>query len=215
VKTEGIPDTELLNRARDGETACYEMLVNRHHDRLYRIAHKILRNDADSEDATQEAYLHSFRHLDQFQGRSEVSTWLTSIAVNEAFTRVRRRVPWDSLDAPGSSAGDRNLIEFLAAPVRDPKQQAINQEVGSGIRAEVAELPAEYCAVFSLREIEDLTTEETAARLGITKGCVKTRLFRARSLLRNRLGVRWGAPVSNRAANRIMPQPVSPCAHPG
>ena len=104
------------------------MLVNRHHDHLYRTAYKILRNEADSEDATQEAYLHSFRHLEQFQGRSEVSTWLTGIAVNEALTRVRRRVSWDALDAPGSAAGDRSLIEFLAAPVRDPEQQAISRE---------------------------------------------------------------------------------------
>jgi len=192
LQTEDISDTELLNRARDGETACYGALVTRHHRRLYRAAHRILRNEADTEDAIQEAYLHSFRRLDQFQGRSAVITWLTSIAVNEAFTRIRRRVPWDSLDAPGSVAGDRNLVEFLRARVRDPEQQAISREMEKGIRTAVAALPEELCAVFRLREIEDLTTEEAAARLGITKGCVKTRLFRARSLLRTRLGDRRG-----------------------
>ena len=196
MKTEGITDRELLNRARDGETACYGMLVDRHHHRLFCVAHKILRNDAESEDATQEAYLHSFRHLDQFRGRSEVITWLTSIAINEAFTRIRRRSPWDSLDAPGSSAGDRKLIEFLATPLRDPEQQAISHETENGIRTEVAELPPEYCAVFSLREIEGLTTEDTAARLGITKSCVKTRLCRARILLRHRLANSWGAGIN-------------------
>ena len=196
MQTEGICDTELLNRARDGETACYGALVTRHHHRLYRAAHKILRNEADAEDAIQEAYLHSFRHLDQFQGRSAVITWLTSIAVNEAFTFVRRRLPWNSLDAPGPVAGDRNLVEFLAAHVRDPEQQAVSREMETGIRTAVAALPQEYCAVFRLREIEGLTTKEAAACLGITKSCLKTRLSRARSLLRTHLGDRWGRPIS-------------------
>jgi RNA polymerase sigma-70 factor (ECF subfamily) len=192
LQTEGIPDRELLNRARDGETACYGALVTRYHHRLYRAAHKILRNEADAEDAIQQAYLHSFRHLDQFQGRSAVVTWLTRIAVNEAFTCVRRRVPWQSLDAPGPIAGDRNLVEFLAAPVRDPEQQAISRQMENGIRTAIAALPEEYSAVFRLREIEGLNTEEAARRLGITKNCLKTRLFRARSLLRTHLGDRWG-----------------------
>jgi len=192
LSAEELTDTELLNRARDGETGCYGALVNRHHQRLYRAANKILRNEADAEDAIQQAYLHSFRHLDQFQGRSAVVTWLTSIAVNEAITRIRRRVPWDSLDAPGPLAGDRNLIEFLAAPNRDPEQQAIGQEVENGISTAIAALPEEYCAVFRLREIEGLTTEEAASHLGITKNCLKTRLFRARSLLRTYLCNRWG-----------------------
>ena len=192
MSAEELTDTELVNRARDGETGFYGALINRHHRRLYRAANKILRNEADAEDAIQQAYLHSFRHLDQFQGRSAVVTWLTSIAVNEAITRIRRRVPWDSLDAPGPVAGDRNLIEFLAAPDRDPEQLAIGQEVENGIGTAIAALPEEYCAVFRLREIEGLSTEEAASHLGITKNCVKTRLFRARSLLRTYLCNRWG-----------------------
>jgi RNA polymerase sigma-70 factor (ECF subfamily) len=192
MQTEGIPDLELLNRARAGEAACYGALVARHHRRLYRAAHKILRNEADAEDAIQQAYLHSFRHLDQFQGRSAVVTWLTSIAINESFTFIRRRVPYDSLDAPGPAAGDRNLVDFLAAPVRDPEQQAITRDMGNRIRTAIAALPDEYSAVFRLREIEGLPTEEAAARLGITKNCLKTRLFRARNLLRTYLCNRWG-----------------------
>jgi RNA polymerase sigma-70 factor (ECF subfamily) len=187
-----LPDTELLNRAREGETACYGALLARHHHRMYRAAHKILRNEADAEDAIQQAYLHSFRHLDQFEGRSAVVTWLTRIAVNEAFTFFRRRVPCDSLDTPGPAEGDRSLIEFLAAPVRDPEEQAISREVVSGIRTAVEALPADHSAVFRLREIEGLSTGEAAARLGITKSCVKTRLFRARSLLRTYFCNRWG-----------------------
>jgi len=187
LQIEGISDTELLNRARDGETACWGTLVTRHHHRLYRMAHRIVRNEADAEDTIQNAYLHSFRRLDQFEGRSAVITWLTSIAVNEAFTCVRRRVPLDSLDAPGPVTGDRNLVEFLAAPVRDPEQQAISRELETGIRTAVAALPEEYGAVFRLREIEGLTAEEAAERLGITKNCLKTRLFRARRLLRTHL----------------------------
>jgi RNA polymerase sigma-70 factor (ECF subfamily) len=194
VPAEALTDTELLNRARAGEAACYDTLFTRHHHRLYRAANKILRNEADAEDALQQAYLHSFCHLDQFEGRSAVVTWLTSIAVNEAFTRVRRRVPWDSLDAPGPAAGDRNLVEFLTAPGRDPEQQAIGREIEKGIQAAVADLPEQYCAVFVLREVEGLTTREAAAYLGIARSCVKTRLFRARSLLRKYLREHWGWP---------------------
>jgi RNA polymerase sigma-70 factor (ECF subfamily) len=179
-----LPDSELLNRARRGETACYGALLARHHHRLYRTAHRILRNQADAEDAIQQVYLHSFRHLDQFEGRSAVVTWLTKIAVNEAFTCVRRRVPWESLDAPGPAEGDRSLLGLLASRGRDPEQQAIGHEMENHISAAVAALPEEHCAVFRLREIEGLSTGEAAARLGITTSCVKTRLFRARRLLR-------------------------------
>jgi RNA polymerase sigma-70 factor (ECF subfamily) len=192
LPAEVLPDTELLNRAREGESASYGALLARHHHRLYRAALKILRNEADAEDATQQAFLHSFRHLDQFQGRSPVGAWLASIAVNEAFTFVRRRVPSDSLDAPDPNDARRSLLDVLPAPVRDPEQQAIGREMESGIRNAVAALPEEHCAVFQLREIEGLTTGEAAERLGITRSCVKTRLFRARGLLRAYLSNRWG-----------------------
>ena len=191
-----LTDPELLNRARDGEAACYGTLVARHHHRLYHTAHKILRNEADAEDAMQQAYLHSFRHLDQFQGRSAVATWLTRITLNEALTCIRRRAPWDSLDAAGSSGAEGNPVDVLVAPVRDPEQQAISREIGSHIHTAMAALPEQYCAVFVLREIEELSTEETAARLGIAKSCVKSRLFRARNLLRTNLVNRWTPPIS-------------------
>lgn len=187
MESDGMADTELLSRARKGETACYGALVARHHRRLYRAAHKILRNEADAEDAIQEAYLHSFRRLHQFEGRSAVATWLIRIAVNEAFTCIRRRVTCDSLDAPGPAHGERNLVEFLAAPARNPEQQAIGHEMENRLRDAVATLPATCSEAFRLRAIEGLTNEETAARLGISKNCLKTRLFRARGLLRTHL----------------------------
>jgi RNA polymerase sigma-70 factor (ECF subfamily) len=188
LQAETIPDAELLNRARDGETACYGALLTRHQHRLYRAAQRILRNEADAEDAIQEAYLHSFRRLDQFQGRSAVVTWLTSIAVNEAITCIRRRVACHPLDAPVAFGGGRSLVEFLAAPVRDPEQQAIGHELESWIGNAVEALPEEYRTAFRLREVEGLTTGEAAERMGISEGCLKTRLFRARGLLRSRLG---------------------------
>jgi RNA polymerase sigma-70 factor (ECF subfamily) len=186
MQAERMSDTELVEGIRAGETACYGALVDRHHRRLFRAAHRIVRNEADAEDALQEAYLHSFRRLEQFEGRSAVVTWMTRIAINEAFTCVRQRVPWNSLDAP--LAGARNPVDFLAAPVRNPEQQAIGHQIESRIRAAVAELPEDYQDVFRLREIEGANTEDTAARLGISESCVKTRLFRAKRLLQKRLG---------------------------
>jgi RNA polymerase sigma-70 factor, ECF subfamily len=200
MQTERITDAELLDRVRAGETACYGALANRHHRRLYRIAYRILRNDADAEDALQEAYLHSFRRLDQFEGRSTAITWLTRIALNEAFTCVRRRSPCRSFDT--AVAGDRNPIEFLAAPVRDPEQQAIGRQMESRIWTALAALPEEYQAVFRLREIEGANSEEAAARLGISKSCLKTRLFRAKRLLKKGLGVGLKPAIARRRASR-------------
>jgi RNA polymerase sigma-70 factor (ECF subfamily) len=197
-----ISDADLLDRVRAGETASYEALVNRHHHRLCRAANRILRNDADAEDALQEAYLHSFRRVDQFEGRSAVLTWLTRIARNEALTYVRQRTSCHSLDTPLAGAG--NPVEFLAAPVRDPEQQAIGRQLESRIGAALAALPKSYEAVFRLREIEGANTEEAATRLGISENCLKTRLFRAKRLLRKRLGVHLLPPVAgHRASGRV------------
>jgi RNA polymerase sigma-70 factor, ECF subfamily len=201
MQTEEIPDAELLARVRAGESACYGALVSRHHRRLYSAALRILRNDADAEDAVQEAYLHSFRRLDQFEGRSPVVTWLTRIAMNEAFTCVRRRTSWCSLDTPVAGDG-RSPAEFLAAPVRDPEQQAISRESEGRLGAVLAALPEEYQAVFRLREIEGVNTEDAAARLGISESCLKTRLFRAKRLLRKQIDWRQEPAVARRAARR-------------
>ncbi len=165
-------------------------LVSRHHRRLFRAAQRILRNQADAEDAVQEAYLRSLPRLHHFQGRSAVATWLTRIAVNEAFTHIRRRIPRHSLDAP--VAGARNPVEFLASPAGDPEKQATNRQLANRMGAALAELPEEYRVGFRLREIEGVNTLEAAARLGISESCVKTRLFRAKDLLRRRLGAYCG-----------------------
>jgi DNA-directed RNA polymerase specialized sigma24 family protein len=131
MQAERMSDTELVEGIRAGETACYGALVDRHHRRLFRAAHRIVRNEADAEDALQEAYLHSFRRLEQFEGRSAVVTWMTRIAINEAFTCVRQRVPWNSLDAP--LAGARNPVDFLAASgTPNNKPSAIRLSPGSG-----------------------------------------------------------------------------------
>ena len=199
MQTEGMSDTELLERARAGEPACYGVLVTRHHRRLYRAAQRILRNEADAEDAVQEAYVNGFRSLHQFQGRSAVATWLTSIAVNEAFTCVRHRIPCHTLDAP---VGGRNLIDFLASPVRDPEKQATSRQLATWISAAVAALPEEYRVVFKLREMEGVNTLEAATRLGISENCLRTRLFRAKTMLRRRLGADWGPARSSRRTSR-------------
>jgi RNA polymerase sigma-70 factor, ECF subfamily len=183
--TEATSDTELLEQARSGETGSYGALVRRHHRRLYSIACRILRNEADAEDALQEAYLHIYSHLDQFEGRSPVTSWLNSIAANQAVTCARRRRPWQSLDTP--AGGIRSPLEIIAAPIRDPERQAMDRQMETHIRAAIAALPAKFGQVFWLREIEGVTTQQSAMRLGISEGCVKTRLFRAKAMLRKRL----------------------------
>jgi RNA polymerase sigma-70 factor (ECF subfamily) len=185
MPSEEIPDTELLNRVYAGDTACYGELIGRHHGRLYRVAQRVLRNEADAEDALQEAYLHSFCHLKQFEGRSTVLSWLTRIAQNEAFTQIRKRPPCRSLEE--SLSGQSEVVRSVATPDRDPEQQAINRQLEEHLAAAVASLPKEYQEVFSLREIEGANTGEAAARLEISESCLKIRLFRAKKLLRDRL----------------------------
>jgi RNA polymerase sigma-70 factor, ECF subfamily len=191
MEIEAISDAELLERARTGETGSYGTLVRRHHRRLYGLAYRILRNEADAEDALQEAYLHSYCRLHQFEGRSPVVAWLTSIAANEAITCVRRRKPWQSLDT--SADGVTSLAEILAAPARDPEQQVIDRQMEARIKAAVAALPVKIGQVCWLRTIEGVSTQQAATRLGISEGCVKTRLFRAKAMLREQL---LGGPVA-------------------
>lgn len=176
-----LTDEEVVARVRAGDTHVFEVLMRRYNQRLYRAARAILLNDADAEDAVQQAYLNAYRHLDQFEGRARVSTWLTRIVLYEAMSRRRR-----ARDKPLGSGGDEQ-IERAASGAPDPEHQTYAGELGTLLESALATLPHGYRAVFMLREIDGLNTAETARQLRLNEATVKTRLHRARDLLQRRL----------------------------
>jgi RNA polymerase sigma-70 factor, ECF subfamily len=185
-----LTDEELVDRVRGGETSFYGILIGRYHRRLYCVALRILRNDAEAEDALQDAYILALTRLDQFAGRSSFYTWMARITMNEAFTRIRSRQRAQKLKAAAESPVN---VHLFFARVPSPEQQAFHSELDSALETSVRSLPDHYRTVFTLREIDEMTTAEAACSLGITEECVKTRLHRARELLQKRLArrVRW------------------------
>ena len=185
-----LDDAGLLAWVRSGEAAAFETLMRRYNRRLYRVARSLLRDASDAEDALQEAYLGAFRSLPAFRGQASLATWLTRIVVNECMGRLRRRARRD------------NIVPILAAHARPPSDEDMFDEEPSAVeedtpdrallRAEmrallercIDELPQDFRAVFVMRSVEDLSVDETAQCLGIPEATVRTRHFRARSLLR-------------------------------
>jgi RNA polymerase sigma-70 factor (ECF subfamily) len=178
----GLPDEEVIRRVLGGETSLFELIVRRYNQRLYRAARAILKDEADTEDAVQEAYVRAFVKLDQFAGEAKFSTWLTKIAVYEALGRLRRR------QRQGEMPVDMTARD-------DPERTAYGMELHAAIERALDRLPPLYRSVFVLREVEELSGAETAECLGIAEAVVKTRLHRARSLLRARLERAAGAAV--------------------
>ncbi len=179
-----LTDEEVVRRVLDGETALFELIVRRHNQRLFRATRAILRYDDAAEDAMQEAYLRAFAKLDQFAGEAKFSTWLTKIAVYEALGRLRRAKPEEEL--PDTMNTNDN-----------PERTAYDRELQSAIEKAVDSLPPLYRSVFVMREVDDLSVAETAECLGITQESVKTRLHRARTLLRGRLEHAIGSATTN------------------
>ena len=176
-----LTDEEVVGRVRAGDTHLFEVLMRRYNQRLYRAARAILQNDEEAEDAVQQAYLNAYRHLSQFEGRARFSTWLTRIAVHEALARRRRarRYP--------IAVSDDQRIERAASAAPDPERQTYASELGMLLESALAALPHGYRSVFMLREIDGLNTAESAQQLRLSEGAVKTRLHRARDLLKRKL----------------------------
>lgn len=179
------PDDAVLERVCAGETALYEVLMHRHNPRLRSVVRRILPNEADVEEVVQDTHYNAFRFLSQFSGRSSFATWLSRIAFHAALTRLRRRA--HSHAANHISATDEEPLETAVSGERDPEQQLQDKETRVALDVAVRALPRTYRAVLLLRQLEELSTNEVAARLGISAGCVKTRLRRAQALLRKRL----------------------------
>jgi RNA polymerase sigma-70 factor (ECF subfamily) len=181
-----LGDAEIVDRIRAGEIALFELLMRRYNQRLYRIARTIVGDDGEAEDVTQDTYVRAYEHLGQFAGRAPFSTWLTRIAVHEALARRDRR---------GRQVALEESMPALASTGPGPEQRAADRELRHAIEAAVETLPDVYRSAFMLRDIEGLSTAETAACLDVTEETVKTRLHRARALLRNHINARVGATV--------------------
>lgn len=186
-------DGTLVERARAGDRDAFEILVRRHHRRIYRTLLGITGNKEDAEDLTQMTFLKAFEHLGSFEGSARFSTWLTRIAINEGLQRLRRRRPMESLD----DAGDEEDQEFRPRQIRawteSPEQALSRSEIRSVVEQELMHLPEKYRLVVMLRDLEELSTEETAQALGLGIAVVKTRLLRGRLMLRERLAPRFSA----------------------
>jgi RNA polymerase sigma-70 factor (ECF subfamily) len=170
---------EVVARVRAGDLAVYELLVRRHNRAVYRACRALLRDDAEAEDAAQEAWVSAFARLSSFEGSARFGTWIVTIALNEARSRLRRRAVRTAAAAAGWTP------EPEAAP--GPEREVAMREAARLVEAAVDGLPAAYREVFVLRGVEGLSTEDAAAALGVSEDVVKTRLHRARTLLRDRL----------------------------
>ncbi|HHY49312.1 MAG TPA: RNA polymerase sigma factor [Alphaproteobacteria bacterium] len=187
------PETELVARARRRDEAAIRELVRRNNQRLFRVARAVLHNDAEAEDVVQETYVKAFTRLDSFEGKAAFSTWLTRIALNEAFGRRRRKKPLEPLDAvEQAESHGAELIPFPGATTPlSPEATTGRREMHAMLEQLIDALPDPFRVVFVLREIEEMSTEEVAAALGINAATVKTRLFRARRLLRAAIAARF------------------------
>jgi len=187
---QGASDLDVIRRVLDGEKDAFELLMRRYNRPLYRTARSILRDDADAEDALQESYLLAYRNLHLFRGESSLATWLTRIVVNESVARLRktaRRAQVIQLDA--NADPDEPVPEQAMTPMTAelPEQSTARAEMRGLIERKIDALPESFRVVFMLRAIEEMTVEETAACLGIPEATVRTRYFRAKSLLRESL----------------------------
>lgn len=193
-------DESIVQRVLAGERALYEILVRRHNQRLYRAARAILRNESEVEDVMQEAYVQAFAHLSQFRAEARFSTWLTRIAVHEALARRRRAQRQTEVEEP--------------VVVITPEQQAGSRELAKLLERAIDTLPENFREVLMLRTVEDMSVADTAAVLDIPEDTVKTRLFRARNLLREAIAERaigaapeafeFQAPRCNRIVEAVM-----------
>lgn len=185
-----ISDAEFVRRITAGDHLAFEALMRKHNRMLYRTARAILRDDADAEDALQLAYLSAYRSIGGFRGESRLSTWLARIVVNEAMMRVRRRgreatvVPLESVS---DEEGNIMTSEGIAVAGERPELAAMRSQMRALIERKIDALPDAFRTVFVLRALEELSVEDTAASLHIPEATVRTRFFRARSLLRESL----------------------------
>ena len=178
-------DADLVARVRAGDTAVYEVLIRRHNQRLFRAARAILRDDDEAEDVVQQVWVSAYQNLGGFRGDAALSTWLTRIVVNEALGRRRRRQRGEHLAVIEE---ERHAMD--TAPT--PEDEAATGELGRMLEAHIDRLPDIYREVLVLRDVEEMTTAETAACLGVSEETVRVRLHRARREMQSSLSEAMG-----------------------
>jgi len=194
------PDAPLVSRARAGDTAAFEALVRAHQARVYRVVASITGHVEDAEDGTQVVFVKVFRKLGEFSGAARFSTWLTRIAINEGLERLRSRRPEEiaDLDAPDADFRPASLGRW----VEDPERLYAREQLRAIVQRELARLPARYRTAVLLRDIEQLSTAEAAAALGVPIPTLKTRLLRGRLMMREALAAYFAdAPGGGRSAD--------------
>jgi RNA polymerase sigma-70 factor (ECF subfamily) len=190
-----LDEHDLIVRARGHDRAAIRTIVRQNNRRLFRVARSILKDDWEAEDAVQEAYVRAFSHLAEFEEKSKLSTWLTRIVANEALGRLRRRKPHlaELMDVETLAVGDDNVVPFpLAATQPDPERAMAQTEINAMLEKAIDALPDVYRVVLVARVIEEMSVEETAELYGLKPETVKTRLHRARTLLRQDLEQKFG-----------------------
>lgn len=181
-------EADLVRRAALREAAAIRQIIKTHNQRLYRLVRAVVPGDADAEDVLQEAYLRAFANLAGFRGESSLSTWLSRIALNEAFARVRAQRRLKRAAPAALPAGDGHVIPFPLAPATDdPERTMAQRQILRLVEQATDALPEPFRLVFVARVVEGLGVEETAALLDLPPATVKTRLHRARRLVKARL----------------------------
>jgi RNA polymerase sigma-70 factor, ECF subfamily len=183
-----LPEAQVVAAARAGDHQAFRAIMQRHNQRLFRVARGLMRDDSEAEDVLQEAYVRAFAHIASFRGEAAIATWLTRIVINEAKSRLRSRRPTVELEAveTAQQAGAQ-LINFPGRITSDPEADVAKSQIRRLLEGAVDQLPEAFRVVFILRDVEGLSIEDTAAQLGVKAETVKTRLHRARRLLRQAL----------------------------
>lgn len=192
----GIADTELVQRAIARDEVAIRSIMQANNRRLYRLARGILRNDSEAEDVVQETYVRALTHLQDFRGDSSLATWLSRIAMNEALGRLRRQRPGVELSSLPPGTLEAQIIQFPnSATSEDPEKTMAQREIQRVVEHAIDELPDNFRIVFITRVIEGMNVEETAEILGLKPETVKTRLHRARTMLRDNVERKIGPVV--------------------
>jgi RNA polymerase sigma-70 factor (ECF subfamily) len=190
-----IPDEELVRRIREGDSAQFESLAKRYASKIYGLAMRMTRNPSDAEDAVQEAFLLVYTKLESFRGESAFGTWLYKVALNSIYMKLRQRkhAAEDNIEDYLPKFDERGMMQGRVRKFGDdPESDAIRQQSTTAVREAIDRLPAEYRIVLVARDIDELSSEETAEALGLTVAAVKSRLHRARLFLRQQLENKFG-----------------------
>jgi RNA polymerase sigma-70 factor (ECF subfamily) len=183
-----VDESLLVAQAREGDMQAFSTLVQRYDGKIFRLAMHVTQNREDAEDVLQETFMKAYEHLDQFKGDSKFYTWIVRIAVNQALMKLRRRRTDKTVSMDETiDTGEDTVVREIATWDEDPEQRFSREEIGEILDGAIESLDPIYRSVFVLRDVEDLSTEDTAEALGLSVPAVKSRLLRARLQLREKL----------------------------